>query len=72
MEPFGGFRVLEVPKEEAEAANVLRLNRSVLVAEGFPRTEKMLRDAGFFVETVDISELRKAEAGLTCSSLLVT
>ncbi|SHF74744.1 dimethylargininase [Desulfacinum infernum DSM 9756] len=72
MEPFHGFRVLEVPKEEAEAANVLRLNRSVLVAEGFPRTEKMLRDAGFSVETVDISELRKAEAGLTCSSLLVT
>jgi len=72
MEPFGGFRVLEVPKEEAEAANVLHLNPSVLMAEGFPRTKRMLREAGFAVETVDISELRKAEAGLTCSSLLVT
>lgn len=72
MEPFGGFRVLEVPEEEAEAANILRLHGSVLVAQGFARTERMLRQAGFSVETVDISELRKAEAGLTCSSLLVS
>jgi dimethylargininase len=31
----------------------------------------MLRDEGFRVETVDVSELQKAEAGLTCCSVIV-
>ena len=68
--PFDGLRILEVPEEEPDAANVLLLGEVVLLAASFPRTRAMLRGEGFPVESVDISELQKAEAGLTCCSAI--
>jgi dimethylargininase len=43
----------------------------VVVAASAPGTAEMLAGRGFEVETVDISEFEKAEAGLTCLSILV-
>jgi dimethylargininase len=37
---------------------------------GFARTVERLKELGFAIETIDISELLKAEAGLTCSSII--
>ena len=64
------FRILDVAIEEPHAANVLRIGGTVLMPAAFPRTERMLRREGFSVRTVDISELMKAEAAVTCSSVI--
>ena len=37
---------------------------------GNPRTAEALRDRGFHVVEVDVSELQKAESGVTCMSLI--
>jgi dimethylargininase len=36
----------------------------------FPRTRTLLEGRGFSVRAIDVSELQKAEAGLTCCSLI--
>ena len=55
---------------EPHAANVLTLGDTVIVPANFPRTAEMLERAGLRIERLDISELQKAESGLTCSSLI--
>jgi len=70
--PFDGLEHLGVDPREPWAANVLRLGAVVVAAEGFPRTRDRLVARGLDVQTVDISEFVKAEAGVTCKSLLFT
>jgi dimethylargininase len=36
----------------------------------FPKTRALLEERGFRVRTIDVSELQKAEAGVTCCSLI--
>lgn len=67
---FDGFDVLDVAPGEAGAANVLRVGGELLAHAGYPRTAERLRRAGFPVVPLDISEFVKAEAALTCKSLL--
>jgi len=43
---------------------------AVLFPASFPRTSARIEARGFPVTTLDISELQKAESGLTCSSLI--
>jgi len=71
-EAFGDYDVVEVHPDEASAANVLAVNGRVLTAASAPRTAERLSNRGLDVRCLDISELQKAEAGLTCSSLLYT
>jgi len=66
---FPGYEIVSVPAEEWAAANILRLNGSIAMHSGFPKSEKLIRAKGFDVRTVDISEFLKAEAGLTCLSI---
>lgn len=63
--------VLEVDPEEPFGANALRIGDVVLCASACPRTAARLAAAGLQVRTVDLSELAKAEGGLTCCSLIV-
>ena len=67
---LAGCEIVDVPAEEPWAANVLRVGDTVVVAAAFPRTAELLLRAGYQVRTIDISELAKAEAGLTCMSLI--
>jgi len=67
---FDGFRIVDVPRTEPRAANVLAIGETVLVPAAFPATAELLQRLGRKVRTLDISELMKAEAGLTCSSIL--
>lgn len=67
---FGGLEVVAVPPEEPFAANALRVGRTVCVGAGFERTADMLGARGLEVLAVDVSEFAKAEAGLTCMSLI--
>jgi dimethylargininase len=65
---FEGLRIVEAP--DAEAVNVLRIGKTVLVAAGFPGTSETIGSLGLDVRELDNSELRKAEGALTCCSLL--
>lgn len=67
---LGRFRFFEVEPTEPGAANVLRVRGTVLVHPGFPRTLERINRAGYEVTPIDISEFLKAEAALTCKSLL--
>lgn len=67
-----GLDVIEVPKSEAYAANSLWVNGTVLVPAGHPRTARSVRDAGFPVIELEMSEFRKADGGLSCLSLRFT
>lgn len=67
---FSNTRALLVPEEEPFAANVVQAGDRLIMAAGSPGTASMLRDFGFAVVEVDLSELQKAEAGGTCMSLL--
>lgn len=69
-EPLAGFEWIEVAPEEPHAANALAVGGAVIFPASFPRTRARLESGGFQVTTLDISELQKAESGLTCSSLL--
>jgi len=68
--PLHGFDIIDVPPNEPRAANVLAIGETILVPASFPATAEMLEGLGRKVRTLDISELMKAEAGLTCSSLV--
>jgi dimethylargininase len=67
---FQGMRLIDVPSGEEWGANVLLIGEWVLVGEGFPGIAAALERHGLRVKRLDISELMKAEAGLTCSSLI--
>ncbi len=51
-------------------ATLLALGGTIIFPASFPRTRARLEARGFHVTPLDISELQKAESGLTCSSLL--
>jgi dimethylargininase len=55
---------------EPAAANCVRAGDRLILPAGNPRTAALLRDRGFHVVEVDVSELQKAEAGVTCMSLI--
>lgn len=67
---FRDVTVLTVPAEEPWAANCLRIGDRLLVPADAPRTATLLVKHGFSLRPVDIAELAKAEAGLTCCSIL--
>ena len=69
-DPLSEFDLLQVPEEEQAAANALLLNEVVILPASFPKTRALLEARGFRVRTVDVSELQKAEAGVTCCSLI--
>ncbi len=65
-----GFDWIDVDPTEPHSANALVIGDSVVFPASFPKTKARIEAKGFHVEPLDISELQKAEAGLTCSSLL--
>jgi dimethylargininase len=69
-EQFHGFELLDVPDEEPAAANALLIKDIVIIPAYFPKTWGLLEQRGFRVRTIDLSELQKAEAGVTCGSLI--
>lgn len=66
---FDGYRRITVPPEEAYAANSLWVNGTVIVPAGYPRVLAAVQGAGFPALTVDTSEYRKVDGGLSCLSL---
>jgi dimethylargininase len=70
MSPFAGKGVVPVEADEPGAANVLRVGGLVVAHPGFPRTLDRIAALGYAVRPLDVSEFVKAEAALTCKSLL--
>ncbi len=68
---FQHVDVIAVDPSEPHAANVLRLGTTILCAASHERTAAGLRARGYSVCAVDVSELAKAEAGVTCCCLIV-
>jgi dimethylargininase len=69
--PLRGHELVDVAPEEPGAANVLCVAGAVVAHAGFPRTLERLSRLGYDVRTLDVSEFLKAEAAVTCKSLLV-
>jgi len=67
---FDGVKPLAVDTLEPAAANCLRAGDQLILPAGNPRTAEALRDRGYDVVELDVSELQKAEAGVTCMSLI--
>jgi len=65
-----GHEWIDVAAGESHAANALAFDNAVILPASFPLTRAAIEARGFEVEALDISELQKAESGLTCSSLL--
>jgi dimethylargininase len=68
---FGDHAVVTIDPTEPWAANVLAIADTVIIPASAPRTLARLRDYGVNAVPVDVSELQKAEAGVTCLSLII-
>jgi dimethylargininase len=69
---FDDCQVVFIDPEEAFAGNVLRVGAGLICAAAHARTASLLQRRGYDVRLVDVSELAKAEGGVTCCSLIVT
>ena len=67
---FEDVEPVAVDPSELAAANCVNLGDRLILPAGNPRTAARLRQRGLTVVEVDVSELQKAEAGVTCMSLL--
>ena len=66
---FGDRPVLAAA--EPQGSDVLLLGDTVVVSASAPSTADAIAARGFAVRTVEVDELEKAEAGVTCMSLLL-
>jgi dimethylargininase len=67
---FSNYRLIDVAEAEPGAANALNIGETIVMPNAFPQTAEILRREGFRVAELDMTELMKAESGVTCSSLL--
>jgi dimethylargininase len=65
---FGVQRIVHVA--EPFGANTLTVGGVTLVSSDYPATQERLRRAGIATRALEVSELHKAEAALTCMSLI--
>jgi dimethylargininase len=68
---FGDVEIIDVDPDEPFAANALRVGAAIVFPASFLKTRARLEAHGLRVVPVDVSELAKAEAGVTCCVLLV-
>jgi dimethylargininase len=68
---LSGLETLTVPEREKYAANTLTVGNTVLIPNGNPKTTIMLKEAGYDVISIDVSEFEKCEGALRCLSILI-
>ena len=66
---FSGYRVVECPRGEEAAANLVRVNGVVLVSARYPGTADLLVREGYQVRTVSTVQAARLDGGLSCMSL---
>lgn len=72
LDALNGFKLVATAEDEPWSANLLRVGETVCVHAGFPRAADAVGRLADNVEILDLTELRKAEAALTCSSIIFT
>lgn len=65
-----GLSVILVPDEESYAADTLTVGDTVIMPARMPRSEALVRDAGFEVIPFDVSEFEKCDGAVTCLSIV--
>jgi dimethylargininase len=66
---FAPFRVLTVPPGEEAAANSIRVNETVLIPAGYPRTNDLLVREGYTLNVLRVTQAALLDGGLSCMSL---
>ena len=69
---FAGYNVVHTAPGEEAAANAIRFNDVVLMADGFPGTQAAVQAAGYKVVPIGNSECAKLDGGMSCPSLRFT
>lgn len=68
---FRNFEWIEVPAEEAYAANGLLIGETFIMPAGFSNVQRRIEATGVKVKPVEMSEFEKADGGITCLSLII-
>ena len=63
------YSIVRVEAVESHAANGVCINGHVLISRGCPRLEAELASLGYEVATLEMSEFRKMDGGLSCLSI---
>jgi len=69
---FEGLTQIAVPDDEPFGANVLKIGDILCMNEAFPKSIALVKSLGYTVDSCNIGEFVKAEAGLTCMSVPFT
>lgn len=67
---FSGFEVIEIGDAEVGLLSFLPIYETVFLPSDCLKTKRLFEERGFLTITLDVSEIRKAQAGLTCMSVL--
>lgn len=67
---FRGMQIIDVDPLEPFAANAIWMGDCTIYPVSWERTRNRLEKEGIIVQTVDVSELEKAEGAVTCCSLI--
>lgn len=65
-----GYKILIPPAEDEYAADTLAVGDTVLMAAGYDTAQLMVKEAGFDVISMEVSEIQKCDGALTCLSIL--
>lgn len=67
---FHDYSILTVDPDESYAANCIGINNRVIIPDHYPKILNLIKKAGFQTPTLDVSEFRKGDAGVTCLAIL--
>ena len=66
---FEIFAKIVVEESESYAANCIWVNGKVIMPAGYEKVKQEVEEAGYNVLTVEVSEFRKLDGGVSCMSL---
>ena len=66
---FKDYNHIKVEEDENYASNCIRVNNYVLIAKGFKKFRNAIKNLGYKILEIDMSEFRKMDGGLSCLSL---
>jgi dimethylargininase len=69
LNEFLGYDLVLVDQAESYAANCIKVNNHVLIANGYPNFAAKLRGLGYQTIALNVSEFQKMDGGLSCLSL---
>jgi dimethylargininase len=70
VSPLPASLLVDVPRDEQWAGDVLVIGNEIIVSDVFPETIRLLEGLGFRCLPVPLSEFAKVEGGVTCLSLV--